>query len=94
MKTLNNIKIHNVKQEMPNVFFTATSEKTCTKPLNIALAREKLELSRIQFAELLGISVRTLISWEQGIRQPSKAAQSLMKLFIKDPCFVKETLEK
>ncbi|TCB58263.1 helix-turn-helix domain-containing protein, partial [Acinetobacter terrestris] len=40
----------------------------------------------------LGTSKRTLESWEQGTRRPSKAAQSLIKLFIIDPKFVRENL--
>lgn len=59
---------------------------------DVALARQKAALTQKQFAQVLGVSVRTLESWEQGARKPSKAAQSLIKLFIKDPEFVKEAL--
>lgn len=39
-------------------------------------ARCVTALSQAQFAQLLGVSVRTLQEWEQGRRQPSGAAQS------------------
>ena len=52
-------------------------------------------MSRASFAKTLGISVRsvrTLESWEQGIRRPSGAARSLIRLFITHPDFVREAL--
>ena len=41
---------------------------------SIAATRQKLGLSQLGFAKLLGISVRTLHHWEQGTRTPSGAA--------------------
>lgn len=56
----------------------------------IATARFNAGLSQKTFAERLGISVNTLKSWEQGKRQPSGAAQALMKLITKKPELVAE----
>ena len=41
----------------------------------IAATRTRLRLSQIKFAELLGISVKTLHNWEQGRRKPTGAAR-------------------
>ena len=68
------------------------SRRTVITETDVALARRKADLSQEQFANILGISKRTLESWEQGVRRPSKAAQSLIKLFIIDPEFVRENL--
>ena len=43
-------------------------------------ARQKTGLSQSRFAELLGVSVRTLQDWEQGRRKPSRAAISLIQI--------------
>ncbi len=46
----------------------------------VAQARYAVGLSPAQFSTLLGVSVRTLQDWEQGRRQPSGAARTLLKI--------------
>jgi putative transcriptional regulator len=46
----------------------------------IAEARQGAGLSQAAFAVLLGVSVRTLQDWEQGRREPSGAAKTLIKV--------------
>jgi putative transcriptional regulator len=45
-----------------------------------AEARSRTGLSQPKFAQLLGVSVRTLQEWEQGRRSPSGAARSLLHI--------------
>lgn len=51
----------------------------------ILAARTKTELSQAQFAKLLGVSVRTLQDWEQGRREPSGAAKTLIRIAARRP---------
>jgi putative transcriptional regulator len=52
---------------------------------HIARAREKTGLSQRRFAELVGVSVRTLQDWEQGRRVPSGAARTLLAIVARNP---------
>jgi len=53
-------------------------------------ARRKTGLSQAKFAELLGVSVRTLQDWEQGRRHPSRAALSLIEIARQRPDVLRE----
>ena len=46
----------------------------------IVRAREKSGLSQAKFAQLLGVSIRTIQDWEQGRREPNAAAKTLIKV--------------
>lgn len=52
---------------------------------NVFRVRLKSGLSQAQFAAALGVSKRTLEQWEQGRREPSGAAQTLLKIADRHP---------
>ena len=58
--------------------------------LPVVEARQKAGLSQSRFAELLGVSVRTLQDWEQGRRKPSRAAMSLIQIAKQRPDVLRE----
>lgn len=68
------------------------ARKTVVEPNAVAAARQGTGLSQAQFAQALGISQRTLQEWEQGRREPSGAAQSLIRIAQKHPEVVVESL--
>lgn len=65
--------VRDIKADRTGRRFTAAS-------FAVVRAREKSGLSQSRFAELLGVSARTLQEWEQGRREPSGAAKTLLKI--------------
>src|SRR5215831_18215357 len=56
-------------------------KRTLVQPRSpIVRARQKAGLTQAQFAQLLGVSRRTLEQWEQGRRVPSGAARTLIRV--------------
>jgi putative transcriptional regulator len=56
----------------------------------VSATRSRLQLSQSKFAELLGISVKTLHNWEQGRRKPTGAARVLLRVASRHPEVVLE----
>lgn len=50
-----------------------------------AEARAQMGLSQMDFANLLGVSARTLQDWEQGRREPTGAAKTLLQVAVSHP---------
>lgn len=50
-----------------------------------AEARARVGLSQMDFANLLGVSARTLQDWEQGRREPTGAARTLLRVAVSHP---------
>jgi DNA-binding transcriptional regulator YiaG len=62
------------------------------KVADIAAMRTRRGLSQREYADLLGLDVRTLQNWEQGRNRPDPAAVSLMRIFDRAPDMVGEAL--
>jgi putative transcriptional regulator len=58
---------------------------TKVKVPDAAEARSRVGLSQREFAALLGVSARTLQDWEQGRREPTGAARTLLRLAVSHP---------
>jgi putative transcriptional regulator len=56
----------------------------------VARIRLKSGLSQARFAAVLGVSKRTLEQWEQGRREPSGAAKTLLTIADRHPEILQE----
>ena len=62
------------------------------KPKKIAELRESLGASQFIFATFLGVSVKTVHAWEQGINKPSGIACRFLSEMQHDPAHWKKRL--
>ena len=62
------------------------------EPNEVVAIRLKTGLSQAQFATALRISPRTLQQWEQGRRQPSGAAETLLRIIARHPEVLREVI--
>lgn len=58
----------------------------------VAKVRQSLDLTQEAFADLLGIGLSTLRSWEQKKREPSGAARMLISIALKHPEVLQEAV--
>ncbi len=58
----------------------ALKTRELSEPSSPKEIRKKLQLSQSAFAALMGVSLRTLQDWEQGRRNPSGPARSLLRI--------------
>ena len=65
---------------------------TAVTPTAAAEARAKVGVPQTVFATMLGVSVRTLQEWEQGRREPSGAARSLLRIAQTHPQALRELI--
>ena len=67
-------------------------EKKPSRRFTVAAAgvraiRERTKLSQSEFADLIGVSVKTLQNWEQDRRRPTGPAAALLRVIAKEPRF-------
>jgi putative transcriptional regulator len=52
---------------------------------DVKTIREAAKVSQSEFAQLIGINLRTLQNWEQHRSRPTGAARALLKIVAADP---------
>lgn len=61
------------------------ARRTTVQVTRASEARARVGLTQAEFAKLLGVSVRTLQDWEQGRREPTGAAHTLLRVAERHP---------
>jgi len=62
------------------------------KQIDVRAIRTQLHMSRDEFAESFGFSIRTLEKWEQGSRQPEGPTRAYLTVIARKPEAVKSAL--
>jgi len=60
--------------------------------IDVKAIREKIALSQAEFANLFGLSKRTLEHWEHGRRVPSGPARAFLTVIAREPEAVRRAL--
>jgi putative transcriptional regulator len=56
--------------------------------------RERTSLSQSEFADLIGVSVKTLQNWEQDRRRPTGPASALLSIIKPDPALALKAIHR
>jgi putative transcriptional regulator len=56
--------------------------------------RERTSLSQSEFAQLIGVSVKTLQNWEQDRRRPTGPAAALLRIIAREPRLAVEAIHR
>ena len=71
----------------------AAGRVTLVADPEVKAIRAKMGLTQQRFANLVGVSQRTLENWEQGRRQPTGPARALLKILDADPIYALKALQ-
>jgi putative transcriptional regulator len=61
------------------------SRRFVVRSSGVQVIRERTNLSQSEFADLIGVSVKTLQNWEQDRRRPTGPAAALLRIIAHNP---------
>ena len=61
---------------------------------SVRVIRERTSLSQSEFAQLIGVSVKTLQNWEQDRRRPTGPAAALLSIIEHDPALAVKAIHR
>ena len=70
------------------------SRRIVIRSSGVRVIRERTSLSQSEFAELIGVSVKTLQNWEQDRRRPTGPAAALLSVIEHDPALAVKAIHR
>ena len=70
------------------------SRRTIIRSSGVRVIRERTSLSQSEFAQLIGVSVKTLQNWEQDRRCPTGPAVALLSIIEYDPALAVKAIHR
>lgn len=70
------------------------SRRFVVEASGVRAIRERTSLSQTEFANLIGISVKTLQNWEQDRRRPRGPAAALLQIIAQEPQLALEAIHR
>ncbi len=72
----------------------AASQRTVIPSTGVRVIRESTSLSQADFAQLIGVSVKTIQNWEQERRRPTGPAAALLNIIAYDPALAVKAIHR
>jgi putative transcriptional regulator len=69
-----------------------TSRRVKVEDIDVKAIRESVELTQVEFAKLMRVSIKTLQNWEQLRRRPTGPAAALLRIVSASPQLALESL--
>jgi putative transcriptional regulator len=70
------------------------SRRVVIRSSGVRVIRERTSLSQSEFAQLIGVSVKTLQNWEQKRRRPTGPAAALLSIIEHDPALAMKAIHR
>jgi putative transcriptional regulator len=70
------------------------SRRMVVRSPGVRVIRERTSLSQSEFAQLIGVSVKTLQNWEQDRRRPTGPAAALLSIIERDPALAVKAIHR
>jgi putative transcriptional regulator len=70
------------------------SRRTVIRSPGVLVIRERTRLSQSEFAQLIGVSVKTLQNWEQHRRRPTGPAAVLLRIIDRNPVLAVKAIHR